>query len=184
MRAPSWHNCPESYPAEQHLHARGEEPFPCTSLQFTTKWEWGGRRGGHLNQWCKPEHCHADRVTWLMHWSVGRRDERKEVNDERERQWIAQRTRPRKSRPCSVTRLVLCSPAWIRGWKYFTADELLKAQREKGGSEGHTDGQTRERGGNKLCNKLSEGKDSQQQNWRKREKESKGKMRERKVSCN
>ncbi len=55
---------------------------------------------------------------------------------------------------------------------------------EKGGSEGHTDGQIRERGGNKLCNKLSEGKDSQQQNWRKREKESKGKMRERKVSCN
>ncbi len=86
MRAPSWHNCPESYPAEQHLHARGEEPFSCTPLQFTTKWEWGGqgRGGGHLNQWCKPEHCHADRVTWLMHWPVGRRDERKEVDDERE----------------------------------------------------------------------------------------------------
>ncbi len=122
-----------------------------------------GGRGGHLNQWCKPEHCHTDRVTWLMHWPVGRRDERKEVEDERQRRWIAQRTRPRKSRPCSVTRPVLCSPAQIRGWKYFTADELLKAQREKGGSEGHTDGQTRERGGNKLCNKLSEGKDGQQQ---------------------
>lgn len=48
--------------------------------------------------------------------------------------------------------------------KIFHSWRAVEGWEEKGREVGHTDGQTRERGGNKLCNKLSEGTDGQHQN--------------------